>query len=329
MKFNALSPQLRKLWAFCFSIDMFNRTVKRFRSFTFFTIINVYLVIVAGGVVRCTGSGMGCPDWPKCFGKWIPPTTIEELPANYVELYSKGGHLTVEFNVFKTWTEYINRLLGAFVGIFIFGTPYFSLIYWNTKRQVFYFSLLAFILVGFQGWLGAKVVASNLAPFMVSIHMLVALIIVIILIFVYAIADEKRFAINRINSLLIVCGILSLVQILIGSQVRQSVDVVAKSFNYLSRELWVEQLGGIFITHRIFAYIVIIVNSYLVYKLHKSNHILFRNLILAILFSEICTGFVLTYFEIPSYIQPIHLTMATILFGIQFYLLAANNPKSV
>jgi len=308
---------------------MFRRTVRRFRLFSFFTIANVYLVIVAGGVVRCTGSGMGCPDWPKCFGKWIPPTTIDELPNNYVELYSKGGHLTVEFNVFKTWTEYINRLLGACVGVFIFGTLYFSLVYWNIKRQVFYLSFLAFVLVGFQGWLGAKVVASNLAPYMVSIHMLVALVIVIILIFVYAIANDTYQSIKGMDKLIIFCVCLSLIQILIGTQVRQSVDVVGKSFDYVSREFWVERLGGIFVAHRLFAYVVIIANSFLIYKLHIRNHILIRNLIAGILFVEILTGFVLTYFGIPAFIQPIHLIMATVIFGIQVYLYAANKYVSV
>jgi heme a synthase len=48
----------------------------------------------------------------------------------------------------------------------------------------FFFSLLSFLLVGFQGWIGAKVVDSNLKPFMVTIHMLIALVIVALLLYV-------------------------------------------------------------------------------------------------------------------------------------------------
>ena len=119
-----------------------------FRTSVKISLILVYLVIIAGALVRMTGSGMGCPDWPKCFGYYIPPTDEQELLWEENHEYLKGQviiqdeklwvakqtftsaqsfdntnwelytkHDYAVFNVYHTWTEYINRLCGALAGI--------------------------------------------------------------------------------------------------------------------------------------------------------------------------------------------------------------------
>src|SRR5688572_19818512 len=108
-----------------------------FRKLVRSTLIAVYVLVLVGGIVRSTGSGMGCPDWPKCFGQWTPPTSVDQLPSNYKEVYAEHRHkknqrfakylsalgfqdtadkiLTDEsikeeadFNPVKTWIEYLN-----------------------------------------------------------------------------------------------------------------------------------------------------------------------------------------------------------------------------
>ena len=92
------------------------------RFYTYIAKINivmVILVIAAGSIVRTTQSGMGCPDWPTCYGLIIPPTSVNQLPVNYQQLYANEGIDAEAFDVLKTWIEYINRLLGALLGLFV------------------------------------------------------------------------------------------------------------------------------------------------------------------------------------------------------------------
>ena len=136
-------------------------TLKRQRVFR--TLLKVslgltYLVILAGGVVRTTGSGMGCPDWPKCFGQWVPPTDGRALPSDYKEHYiemrrQKNEKLSkmiaplgftdlaasirddasiyeeADFVWQRTWVEYLNRLAGALLGLALVLTFIGSLSY--------------------------------------------------------------------------------------------------------------------------------------------------------------------------------------------------------
>lgn len=307
---------------------MNNTAATGFRRFAKLTVAAVFFLIAVGGIVRATGAGMGCPDWPKCFGMWVPPTCSCELPDNYQEIYKDHGYSSMEFNVVRTWTEYINRLIGVAIGLLVFFTLIYSFKFIKTDIRVFIYSLLSFLLVGFQGWIGAKVVDSNLKPFMVTIHMLIALVIVALLLYVLFRTEPKTEAINtnKINYLTALIALVSigliLVQITLGTQVREAIDKVAVSFNHLQRELWVENLGGVFLIHRSFSLLLVASSLYFSYYLNKVLG--FKSTLIYYLLGfigvEILSGIILSYLGFPAYIQPVHLFAGSVIFGLQFYL---------
>ncbi|UOQ72041.1 COX15/CtaA family protein [Hymenobacter cellulosilyticus] len=330
--------------------------VRRFRLIGIVTVVAVYILIMVGGVVRSTGSGMGCPDWPKCFGTWIPPTQASQLPANYKEIYTAQRvaknqklaktlqrlgfkqvageifahptqYIETDFNVTKTWIEYVNRLVGALIGVFVFLTVVFALPYWRRDRSVFWLSFWSFLLTGVQGYLGSLVVSTNLLPIMVTIHMGLALLIVALLIYA-VIRSQRETATSEpvpvapaMPAWLWLITLLTFAQIVLGTQVREEVDIVASTANYLNRTAWVEQLGNVFKVHRTFSALLLLLNAYVAYRLYQlpSNQLRRMALLnMGLIGLEIVAGITLAYFALPALVQPIHLTVATVLFGTQF-----------
>ncbi|HEV7346732.1 COX15/CtaA family protein [Telluribacter sp.] len=311
-----------------------------FRRLALLTVAIVYLLIMVGGVVRSTGAGMGCPDWPTCFGSWVPPTEESQLPLNYKELYGAKLKGEVEFNAVKTWTEYVNRLLGVFTGFMIFGTLLASISFLRTDKVVFYLSLVAFLLVGFQGWLGAKVVSSELLPAMITLHMLLAIILVFVLLYVLARSYAGTLQIEalknkaRVNQLLLVVLLLSVAQVLIGTQVREAMDVVIDSLGYSARNEWIGSLGITYYIHRSFSLLVLVTNGLLVYWIQKDSLgrgplALLSRFTLLIIGLEIVTGIAMAYWGVPAFAQPLHLTFAIAMLGAQFVLYLFINAEKV
>ncbi len=310
---------------------MLPKQIHRFLVIAQITLIFVYLVIIAGSIVRATGSGMGCPDWPKCFGKWVPPTHVSDLPENYQEIYAGEHHAVAEFNALNTWTEYLNRLAGAILGILIFLQFLFSISLRKTDPLLFRYSFMELILIGFQGWLGAKVVSSNLAPVKITIHMIVALVILSIAILIIYRAKK----LSRGNSPIIKDAVLkrlaivifctTVIQILFGTQVREEVDIFLKNFDEAYRKEIVSNLGGYFKIHRSFSIIIAILNTWVVARILKNRHK--NNLkktaawLAVTIVIALVTGVSLSMFSLPAALQPVHLLLACIIYGFQWMLI--------
>lgn len=312
----------------------------RFRRLGVLTIAAIYIVILAGGIVRASGAGMGCPDWPTCFGQWIPPTAESQLPTNYHEIYALGYENTT-FNPLKTWTEYVNRLVGASTGLLVLLTAWSSRIHLKRDKAIFYLSLSVFFMIGFQGWLGSAVVASNLKPLMITLHMLLALMIVSLLI--YAIARSQKTSLKSFNThglparfmpLFKVAMGLTLIQIAMGTQVREAIDFIAHQHSYIDRQYWREDFPFLFYVHRSFSSLILFTNAWLVWKLHQQHRTMGDNQqstllircgygLMGLIVIAILAGVSLDRLGFPAIAQPIHLLMASLIFGAQAFLFIA------
>ncbi|MEP6614995.1 MAG: COX15/CtaA family protein [Ginsengibacter sp.] len=294
---------------------------RSFVSYSKLVVVMVFLVILAGGVVRMTQSGMGCPDWPKCFGRWVPPVSVSQLPSNYKQLYA-FKYVDTSFNPYHTWIEYINRLLGALLGFLLVAQFIWSLRFLRTDNKITWLCLTTMLLTGFQGWLGSKVVEANLEAVKVTTHMLVALVIAALSVSVVyrASETEKVFISKKIKTIAWVAIFLMIIQISLGTRVREEVDLVAATFNFEQRNHWVEKLGFIFYLHRSFSILVALVCFYLFVQyqkfstLHQSAWlILFCVAVVAGL------GVTMAYFNIPAIAQPLHLLFSSLLIIILYY----------
>ena len=326
---------------------MFRKSIKA-------SIIIIYLVIIAGAVVRMTGSGMGCPDWPKCFGYYIPPTEESQLEWSPNHDYFKGqviivdeslkvakeaftssdqfetGHWNnyekhdyAEFNAAHTWIEYLNRLLGALSGLAILIMTISS--FWQRNKKLTLLSVACLVLLLFQAWLGATVVYSVLSPVRITIHMLVALILVALLIYILKLSSDKNNAQQSTPTfriLLISAVIMSLIQVTLGTQVRQFVDEQVTAMGYGAKAKWLENPNVVFYIHRSFSILVLLVNVS-IWWVNKSRGLGFKltHWMLFFVGLEILTGIAMYYLDFPFLSQPLHLVIAALLFGIQFYIL--------
>lgn len=340
---------------------MISKSENRFIKFNFITIIVTLLVILAGGIVRSTGSGMGCPDWPKCFGQYIPPTSADQLPANYKEKYvvqrldknerfakrleilgkkaladSIRHDITIaqpeEFNVAKTWTEYINRLIGAITGVFLILLVALSFTYKKSAPRILWLSILNLVIVFFQAWLGSIVVSTNLVQWIVTVHMLLALVILLILIYTYNYAKHLHkepsmimYRIAWLKGFLLVTIAITILQVILGTEVREHIDEIAKSLFYSGRNTWVEKVGKVFSYHRDLAILVVICNI-VVYKMvtdrfnGKAWPLQAANYIMVVLAIQLISGFLLSYFGLPPFAQALHILFAAMVFSLQYYL---------
>ncbi len=124
-----------------------------FRRLATVTAVWVWLLIVVGGVVRVTGSGLGCPDWPLCYGQVLPPPETTAL------------------------IEFSHRLVAGVGGLLILATAWLAWRRYRGRPWIVWPAVAMIVALPLQFLLGAVVVLTELEPLSVAVHLGTALII--------------------------------------------------------------------------------------------------------------------------------------------------------
>jgi cytochrome c oxidase assembly protein subunit 15 len=316
------------------------------------SIFFIFLLFVIGGLVRSTGSGMGCPDWPKCFGEYVPPTSESELPVNYedfftnqrvqkterfVSLLKKIGltdkaaeienntslNESHQFNVLKAYVEYINRLWGAVTGIIVFACFLLSIPYLRNNKKVFIFTTLGFISVFLNALLGAVVVNSNLIGGIVTAHFIAAF--ASICFFIIARHFAQPFPSSILTSgqkrMAFFLMILIAIQVILGAELRELYDVLNQVLNFGEKT---NALVPTFQYHGLLGILTAIMAIYQLIKIPKTyKSIKYVKWIAILAVAQLGFGPMALLPETASISKLFHISFGAAIFVLQFYICTA------
>ncbi|MCI0712893.1 MAG: COX15/CtaA family protein [Chloroflexi bacterium] len=307
--------------------------MSRFQKWALATTIATYFLIMLGGLVRASGAGLGCPNWPKCFDRYYPPLSADQIPREYdPEL----------FNVQLAWIEYINRMIGVLIGFLIIGTLYYAIKDHRENKRIVYPAITSFVLVLFQGWLGGQVVEQELVPWLVTAHLVLALIIVSLLLYATVGAffpDVKKLremSIDRRRLAWIALAVLviTLTQIGLGAKLRGDLENVEENNPELARSSLIEEAGWSDAIHRSYSWLVlgtVLFTTFYTHRRMSHKHpllIWLSRAMVAIVVLQVLVGIGLAYGGLPPALQVIHLINASVLVGVitMVYLLTNRLP---
>lgn len=270
-----------------------------------------FLIIVAGVTVRVLGAGMGCPDWPTCYGQLIPPLHESQLPADYRERYAVAGRLAEPFDPLKTWAEYLNRLVSVVAGLGVVVMVGYTWLFLRKERHLLVYVSLVPVLLLVQALLGWRVVATYLAEHLITVHMLFSVLLtgLVLLIWAHTFALRERPLQGEwrwYGWLGVVSWFLLLGQVLLGAGLRAAIS-----------QKGVEQgLDTVlFYVHRSFSWLVLAGWAYFHWRLYREpvRQPLARRwaiwTTLALLF-QIVTGAGMAYVAFLPILQVVHLVSA-------------------
>ena len=312
----------------------------------------IFLIFV-GAIVRVTGSGLGCPDWPTCWGELIPPTSLEQVDFDRLDIskFQKRDPgitketLSAEFNPVHVWIEFINRLVSLPVGLFTLATFLFSFQFLRKTPSVFIASFFALVLVLTNAVLGAIVVRSGLKPGVITLHMALAMTLICVLVYAIYRGGDRRPQVNlngsgSVRTLLIVLFFACVGEGVMGSQVRELTDELALKFKNIPRNVWHETLeqNPIYLIHRSFSWVILALGAMTFFKTRKATGDLGQlclKAVCSIILAQMTLGILMSHVSVHPIVQVLHIGLSSILVVALFWLLIASrsagieNPKEI
>lgn len=298
--------------------------------------ILAFLVVTVGAWVRLTDAGLGCPDWPGCYGQLIVPEVLSD-DATTDPIYSARPELDQP----KAWREMIHRYLASALGLIC---VVLALIAWRNRRDPEQPIIVAFVLLGlvvFQGLLGMWTVTLLLKPIVVVAHLLGGLSTLALLFWLGRFRTAPIWSNQRIKALGIAAIAGLIVQIFLGGWTSANYAALAcpdfptcqrqwwpavADFNegfVLWREIGVDYEGGVLdhpasvavhFTHRLGAIIAAILIAFFALKLiSQPSSKVDGGFILAALIAQLGIGISVVLFGVPLAIAVAHNAVAALL----------------
>jgi heme a synthase len=312
----------------------------RFQKLATSALVSVIVLMFAGAIVRVTGAGMGCPDWPTCWGCLIPPTRIDQVDFSKlpIERFQKKAArmgrdpqtitaetLRQEFNPRHVWTEFLNRLSSLPVGFFALAT--FIAAFWQRGKRplVFWLAFTSLTVVLVNAWMGARVVYSGLTPGVLTTHLALAMSLLGSLTYCAWRGTDHAWSIQmgavplaRLRWIVTILLVVVVAEGVLGTQVREMTDELAKRHINSDRATWAQELEGSwkYLVHRSFSWAVLgmTIWAWIITKRHRLGGAgRVERVVLGIVLLQMVLGVVMAQVHIYSWVQVLHVGLAAIL----------------
>ena len=312
------------------------------------TLISVIILVLAGATVRVTGSGLGCPDWPTCWGRLIPPTSADQIDVERLDLEKFRSHaarkgidpttITREtvlesFDPVHTWIEFINRLISLPLGLAALLLALCSFFAKRNKRWIVALAWLCLADVVFNAIMGAIVVRSGLQPGIITLHMALAFLLIAMLVTIIWLSrpqeHQQKLAIplrKKLQAVSLIFFICLFAEGILGSQLREQTDelaMTAETEQGIEREKWGDELGAtiIFKVHRSFSWSLLLTSGLLFFwgardRDWKTSE---PQLILAMVVAMMLMGIILGHVSIYPVVQVLHVGMTAVLLAVSWH----------